>query len=58
MTIDSDKQMHSRKAQLDADTGSLRDRYMTVNKPYTQTLDAQKQLNKLFPPLVHPTSMP
>lgn len=46
MTIDSDKQIHSRMAQLVVDIGSLRDGYMIVNKRYTQTLYAMKQLTQ------------
>ena len=43
---DSEKIIHAKIAQLEADIASLRDGYMIVNKRYTQTLVSLKQLTQ------------
>jgi hypothetical protein len=46
MAIDSEKIIHAKIAQLEADIASLRDGYMIVNKRYAQTLDSMKLLTQ------------
>lgn len=46
MSIDSEKLIRAKIAQLEADMGSLRDGYMILNKRYTQTLGTMKELTQ------------
>ena len=46
MTIDNEKLIYAKLAQMEADIAGLRDGYLIVNKRYTQTLESVKLLTQ------------